>query len=279
MFCIKLTVSKIWRRVSAVVLLCLLLVLFVTACRQNTPNENKANGSANATSGIDVNTSNDTMISTDVPNDLFASMENIDHMPTVLEYYNKNEYTVFLKLKITKIYDEVYIDKKDSALLEAARLAMFECSVVKDLYNSGFDLDQKIILPVLLNQCFFENDSPVYKNLDINDVKSFFSEVDCIYAITHSYINETFIVENNSNMKIYTNLTPCDLSLYEVLPSTDEKLSINQLDNFFRKTHIEYLPHTDISGMYWFCPDGITCTAFENNVNKLSKYFDTKLNK
>ena len=275
----KLTVSKILRRIGMVVLLCLIVVLPVTSCRQNHHNEDKTNGNANTESRIKVNTSKDTTVSTEVSDDFFASMENMDHLPTVMEYYNKTEYTVFLKLKITKIYDEVYIDKKDSALLGAARLVMLECSVVKDLYNSGFDIDQKIVLPVFLNQCFLENDSPVYKDLDINDVKSFLSKMDCIYAITRSYINETFIVENNSNMKIHTNLTPCNLSLYEVLPSIDGKLSINQLDNFFREIHVEHLPHFDIYGMYWFCPEGITCTAFEDNVKKLSEYFDNKLNK
>lgn len=272
----KLAVSKALRKIGVVVLLCLMIVLSATACGQNNPAGNDA---TNKDTGTEGDTTNNGNVSTNVSDDFFASMEDMEQISTILNYYDKTENTVFLKLKITKIHDEVYIDKKDLATQGASGIVMLECIVVKDLYDSGFDLNQKIVLPVFLNQCFFENDSPVYKDLDIDDVKSFLSKTDHIYVTTRLNTNESFIVKNDSTIEVYTNLSPCNLSLYELLPIVDGKLSLNQLDTFFAEKHIENLPRSEIYGMDSFCPEGILCTTFENNVRELSEYFDNKLNK
>ena len=281
----KLAVSKALRRISMVVLLCLLVVLSVTACGQNTPTDGATNndtgtdGATNNGTDTDGDTTNNDEISTSVPDNFFASMEDTEQIPTILDYYRKTEKTVFLKLKITQIHDEVYINKNDLATQGASGIVILECSVEKDLYDSGFELNQKIVLPVFLNQCFFENDSPVYKDLDIDDVKSFLSNTDHIYVTTRLNTNESFIVKNDSTAEVYTNILPCNLSLYELLPSVNGKLALNQLDTFFAEEHIENLPHSEIYGMDSFCPEGITCDMFESNVKKLSEYFDNHLNK
>ena len=251
----KLSVSRALRRISMVVLLCLLAVLSATACGQNTPTD----GATNNGTDIDGDTTNNDEISTSVPDNFFASMEDMEQIPTILDYYRKTEKNVFLKLEITQIHDEVYINKNDLATQGASGIVILECCVEKDLYDSGFELNQKIVLPVFLNQCFFENDSPVYKDLDIDDVKSFLSNTDHIYVTTRLNTNESFIVKNDSTAEVYTNISPCNLSLYELLPSVNGKLALNQLDTF--------------------CPEGITCDMFESNVKKLSEYFDNNLNK
>lgn len=281
----KLAVSKALKRISMVVLLCLLVVLSATACGQNNPVGDDATNNHNGTegdttdkvNGTNGDTTNDD-VSTGVLDNFFSSMEDMEQVQTILDYYRKTENTVFLKLKITKIHDEVYVNKKDFAIQGASGIAILECSVINDLYDSGFELDQKIVLPVFLNQCFFENDSPVYKDLAIDALKSVLSNTDCIYVTTRMNTNESFIVKNDSTVEVNTKLSACNLSLYELLPSVNGKLSLNQLDTFFAEKHIENLPQSEIYGMDSFCPEGISCDMFESNVKKLSEYFDNNHN-
>ncbi len=104
--------------------------------------------------------------------------------------------------------------------------------------------------------------------------------MDHFYVITRmNRSDNTYIVKNNSTIEVHSNLSHCVLSFYDLLPSIDGKLSLKQLDTFFAEIHVDYLPHSEIYGMDSFCPEGITCAMFEDNVRKLSEYFDKKLNK
>lgn len=253
----KRSVSKLLRKISVVILLCLLLVLSVTACRQNTPNNDGKNDNLKT---------------------IFEKMDSME-TTTVLDYYPKIESSAFLKLEILKIYDEVYIDKKDIAVPRASGIVLIECNVIKDLYENGFEQNSKVVVPIFLNQCFIENDSPIYKDVDIADIKTWLSVQDHIYVKTQLRTNETFVVKSNPAIELQTNLLPCNISLYEILPSKEEKIYIDQVNNFLSEKNIEYLPYSEIYGMDTFCPNNILCTTFESNVKELSKYFDSKLTK
>mgnify|MGYP003301100401 CR=1 FL=1 len=250
----KSSVSKLLIKISVVILLCLLLVMSVTACRQNIPN------------------------SDNISKNFFETMDSME-ITTILDYYSKIENSVFLKLEIVKIYDEVYIDKKDIAIPGASGIVLIECHVIEDLFESGFEQNAKVVVPIFLNQCFIENDSPIYKDIDITDIKTWLSVQDHIYIKTQSRTSETFVVKSNHTIELQTNLFPCNISLYEILPSKEEKICIDQVSNFLSEKSIDYLPCSEIYGMDTFCPNNILCTTFESNVKELSKYFDSKLTK
>lgn len=249
--------NKPTRRAFRVLLILLIVSLFATGCGQNNPNSDGTN---------------------DNSKNFYESMDNME-ITTVLDYYSKTESSVFLKLEILKIHDEVYIDKKDIAIPRASGIIAVECNVIEDLFESGFERNSKVVVPIFLNQCFIENDSPIYKDIDITDVKTWLSVQDHIYVKTQSYTSETLVLKSNHTIELQTNLLPCNISLYEILPSKDEKICIDQVSNFLSERHVEYLPCSEIYGMDSFCPNNISCTTFESNVKELSKYFDSKLTK
>ena len=253
----KRSVPKLLRRISVLILSCLLLALSVTACRQNIPNSGNTN---------------------DISKNFFKTMDSME-TTTVLDYYPKIDSSAFLKLEILKIYDEVYIDKKDIAIPGASGIILIECNVVEDLFESGFEQNSKVVVPIFLNQCFVEHGSPIYKDVDITDIKKWLSVQDYIYVKTQLRTSETFVVKSNHTIELRTNLVPCNISLYEILPSKEEKICIDQVSNFLSEKNIQYLPCSEIYGMDTFCPNNILCTTFESNVKELSKYFDSKLTK
>ncbi len=261
-------------RICMALLLCLAVVLSVVACGRNNQNKGQEDGAVNKDNG----TPNDGEVSTDPFDDFFDSMEDAEEGATILTYCNKTERSVFAKLKITRIYDDVYIDEDDKAFQGVAERIMLVCNVEEILYGNGFHLNQSIVVPVSLFFCFVENGSPDYRNLDISFVKSFLSEMDYIYVDAWLNSDKTYIAKNDFENEIHTNISPQTLALYELYPVVDGTVSLNRLDNFLDENNIEYLPQSEIYGMDWLCPEGITCSAFEENVKRLSAYFDRKHN-
>lgn len=277
----KLAVSKALGRICVVVLLCLVVALSATACKQNSPDDSKTNDSLNSETGNSSITSNDQENTTEATDSFFESMENMK-LPTILSCYAKTEFAVFLKLEISKIYDEMYIYKSNIPMQDPAGYMMVECTIAEDLYERGFERGQKIVVPVLLKEVPQENNPRVLRNLDVSEVKEWLSGMDYIYVKTNSYYEKTqsykkeaFVVENNHATELQTAQMPCVMSFYELLPSVDGKVSPKQLDDFLYKRNITKI---EIYGMNEFCYDGIPCAEFEDNVRELSKYFDNKRN-
>lgn len=182
--------------------------------------------------------------------------------PTVSDYFGKTEGMVFLKLEILEIYDDAFKNKIDIAF--QADLIMLRCNLIADLHESGMEVNREVIVPV------FSLDA------DVNDCKNWLSAFDVIYVKTPSYANNTYITDDNTEMTLKTNMAPCDISLYDVLPVVDGYVRINLVDEFLEEQRIENLPYSRIYGMEEFCYDGISCENFEDNVRELSKSDDTK---
>lgn len=186
--------------------------------------------------------------------------------PTVSEYFGKTEGMAFLKLEILEIYDDAFKNKIDIAF--QADLIMLRCNLIADLHESGMEVNREVIVPV------FSQDA------DVNDCKNWLSAFDVIYVKTPSYANNTYITDDNTEMTLKTNMAPCDMLLYDVLPVINGAVYINMVDEFHEEQRVEYMPYSEISGIDDFCYEGISCEEFEANVRELSKEYDTKeLNK
>ena len=237
----KLVVSKGLRKICSVILILLILMLSATSC-----------------------------------NFRFISDIDSDPCPSILNSYSKTERSVFLKLEIVNIYDEVFIDQRDIAFPYDSGKILLECKVLDDLYESGVKPNEKIIIPIFLTHTFLEGDDYVRKDLPLSDVKTLLSSFDCIYIKTERNSECTYVVKDSTETSVKTVFMPCDMSLYDILPSVDNKVCINLIEDFFNQKCITNLPYYEIVYMDSFCYEGISCEEFENNVRELSAYFDSK---
>ena len=255
----KITISKGLSKICIVLLLCLSLVLSTTACGQNKTANDKT----------------DNTINNEANNKTDENLDDADSpMLTVEDLYLKNVGSSFLKLKISNIYNEVFQEK----FSKYGKYIMLECEIMEDLYDSGFENNKKIIVPVLLNQSFTQEGSiaSVGGTLDLQNFKTFLLSFDYIYIYSHSNSNVIYCLENDTSFQLESNIDKCVISSYELIPSVDGKVYIERIDAFLEENNAVFGNYHHIYGILNFCFDGISCMEFESNVRKLSKYFDDK---
>lgn len=244
----RLAVSKGLGKICMVVIMCLIFVLPAVSCRQN-----------------------------EADDPMIDSSDGIS-LPTVAKRYSKLQNplsrTAFLKLEIEKIYEDVFFEE----YVNGRSYIMLECRVMADFYESGINANEKIILPIMLNARLEENDVSYSGVIDINKLKLWLNTFDYIYVYTMISIDSfsVYVASSNNDIKLESDLQFCNLTLYSVLPSADDKVRIELLDDFFAENHVRILHRSEIKGMDNFCYDGISCEDFESNVTELSNYIDNE---
>ena len=228
----RLAVSKGLGKICMVVIICLIFVLPAVSCRQNS-----------ITNSVTVET---------------------DKAPSVKDYFAKTEIMVFLKLEVSKIYDQVFVSKSDIGNRYGVDRIILECKVLTDLYESEIEIGEKVIIPLYMG------------GSNINDYKNWFNSLDFIYVRTHPYSVNEYVSKNDFETSIQTDMNRCDMLSYDVLPVIDGAVYINMVDEFHKEQGIEYMPYSEISGIEDFCYEGISCEEFETNVMELSKEYDAK---
>ena len=216
-------------RICTVVITCLLLVLSVASCEQN--DEIQIEGDSD-----------------------FSS----DTSSSVSDCYYNGENAVFLKLEILKIYDEdFYVESSGGR-----DFILMDCRVILDLYESGVNSCETILIPVR----FISTTS----TMTTETVKSWLSDFDYIYVYSNIQHEDRYISYPYREMDLESNIAPCYISGYEILPASDGRVRIELLDAFISENR---MGSSYISDMERFCYENISCETFEDNVRKLSKDF------
>ncbi len=257
----KLAVSKGLFKMCMILLLCLSMVLSAVGCIQDNTND----GTANKAESFN-----------EISLEFFASLDEGDgeKFVTVLDCYAISRDDVFLKLEITQIYDDVFIEQYSGG----REFIMLECNVICDMYESDLIYTPKVIIPIMIDITVEEDDTRVRSKLDVNEFKLWLLDFDYIYVRSHTY-NQVFVAKGKSNVSVDVKINWCNISSYHLLPSADGKVCIEELDEFLDKNRVGRLSSNEIRGMELFCYSGISCENFEKNVKILSAYHDKKFDK
>lgn len=255
----KIGISKGLRKICIVVLLCILFGMLTTSCKQSGETNNSA-------------LSHPTV-------DFIASMDNCE-LPNVLDYFNKHIYSSFFKFKITKIYDEIFVQQPSSP----HSIILLEGKVTEILYDTTNEIsvNKTEIIPVILPLVYSASNLPNENStntsepafLDKEKVVNWLLSLEYMYISLISRPREIYYAKNDTSVQIESNHNFVSLTLYNLIPATTEQVCVKSLDDFLQNNNVSYLHRDDIYGMNKICYDGIPCENFENYIMTISAYYD-----
>ncbi len=204
--------------------------------------------------------------------DFFAEMNGMDELPTVLGYYPCIENSSFVKVEHIEFCEGLYSWDSTSGTY----LYLIKGIVTEDYYEN-IEKGTVITIPIIANNSTVTEDGVVDHSrlYDEEELSEFLEQFDTLYVylMTGMYHQQSAYSLKHGSTEYFGSLTcPVNFPLYTIIPARDDKICMNQLDEFCQSTDTGMLLHNEIFGFDRLIYDGQEAAELEDNIKQIYQY-------